>query len=307
MEELMQTVTIIGSGPAGLTAAIYAARANLKPVVYAGVQAGGQLMLTSEVENYPGFQQPIVGPKLMQEMTEQARRLGVEIINTDIDRVDFSTKPLQLFTGNKSFASQVVIIATGATARTLGLEDEERFMGRGLSTCATCDGFFYRNKKVVVVGGGDSAMEEATYLSKICSEVVLVHRRQQFRASPIMLERARANAKIKILTPYQVTQLHGDQQGLNAITLVNNDSGASERLVIDGLFFAIGHDPNSKVFSPYIDTDDHGYIKVHHYTKTNVDGVFAAGDIADSVFRQAVTAAALGCQAAIQAQQYLDR
>lgn len=303
----MQTVTIIGSGPAGLTAAIYTARANLKPIVYAGVQAGGQLMLTSEVENYPGFQQPIVGPELMREMTEQAKRLGVEIINADVDRVDFSLRPLQLFVGKKSFSSQAVIIATGATARTLGLEDEERFMGRGLSTCATCDGFFYRNKKVVVVGGGDSAMEEATYLSKICSEVIIVHRRQQFRASPIMFERARANTKIKILAPYRVTQMHGDEQGLNAVTLVNNDTGSSEKLVIDGLFFAIGHDPNSKVFSSYLDTDDHGYIKVHDYTKTNVAGVFAAGDIADSVFRQAVTAAALGCQAAIQAQHYLDQ
>ena len=302
----MQTVTIIGSGPAGLTAAIYTARANLKPVVYAGVQAGGQLMLTSEVENYPGFQQPIVGPELMSEMTEQAKRLGVRIINADIDRVDFSVKPLQLFAGKKSFTSQAVIIATGATARTLGLEDEQRFMGRGLSTCATCDGFFYRNKKVVVVGGGDSAMEEANYLSKVCSEVILVHRRQQFRASPIMFDRARANSKIRILTPYRITQMHGDERGLNAVTLVNNDTGSSERLVIDGLFFAIGHDPNSKVFSPYIDTDDHGYIKVHDYTKTNVDGVFAAGDIADSVFRQAVTAAALGCQAAIQTQHYLE-
>lgn len=302
----MQTVTIIGSGPAGLTAAIYTARANLKPVVYAGVQAGGQLMLTSEVENYPGFQQPIVGPELMSEMTEQAKRLGVRIINADIDRVDFSVKPLQLFAGKRSFTSQAVIIATGATARTLGLEDEQRFMGRGLSTCATCDGFFYRNKKVVVVGGGDSAMEEANYLSKVCSEVILVHRRQQFRASPIMFDRARANTKIRILTPYRITQMHGDDRGLNAVTLVNNDTGSSERLVIDGLFFAIGHDPNSKVFSPYIDTDDHGYIKVHDYTKTNVDGVFAAGDIADSVFRQAVTAAALGCQAAIQTQHYLE-
>ena len=307
MGELMQTVTIIGSGPAGLTAAIYTARANLKPIVYAGVQSGGQLMLTSEVENYPGFQHPIVGPKLMQEMTEQAKRLGVEVVNADIDRVDFSVKPLQLSAGNKSFTSQAVIVATGATARTLGLEDEERFMGRGLSTCATCDGFFYRDKRVVVVGGGDSAMEEATYLSKICSEVILVHRRQQFRASPIMLERARVNDKIKILTPYRITQMHGDKQGLNAVTLVNNDDDSSDRLDIDGLFFAIGHDPNSKVFSSYLDTDDHGYIKVHDYTKTNVDGVFAAGDIADSVFRQAVTAAALGCQAAIQAQHYLDR
>ena len=305
MEE--RTVTIIGSGPAGLTAAIYTARANLKPVVYAGIQAGGQLMLTSEVENYPGFQHPIVGPKLMGEMTEQAKRLGVEIINADIDRVDFSGQPLQLFVGNDSFSSQTVIIATGATARTLGLKEEQQFMGRGLSTCATCDGFFYRNKKVMVVGGGDSAMEEATYLSKICSEVILVHRRQQFRASPIMLDRARANAKIKIVTPYRVSQMHGDDRGLNAVTLVNNDNGSNEQIVIDGLFFAIGHDPNSKIFSPYLDTDDHGYLKVHDYTKTNVDGVFAAGDIADSVFRQAVTAAALGCQAAIQAQHYLDQ
>ena len=300
-------VVIIGTGPAGLTAAIYAARAALNPVIYAGSQHGGQLTTTTEVENYPGFADAIMGPELMQAMTGQAERLGVEIIYDEISKVDFSSSsPLQLWAGEKQITAKAVIIATGATARTLGLPQEKELMGRGLSTCATCDGFFYKGKRVLVVGGGDSAMEEALYLSKLCSEVILIHRRAQFRASPIMLERAQKNDKIIFKTPYQVDTTHADQNGLQAVSIVNCETGASEKIATEGLFMAIGHTPNSSQFAPYINTDEHGYIRIHDGTKTNVQGVFAAGDIADPVFRQAVTAAGMGCQAAIQAQRYLE-
>ena len=302
----MRAVTIIGTGPAGLTAAIYAARAALDPVIYAGFQHGGQLTITTEVENFPGFQDPVLGPDLMTAMTEQAKRLGVEIVYDEISKVNFSTAPLHLWCGNQGFDSKTVIIATGATARTLGLANEKDLMGRGLSTCATCDGFFYRNKKVMVVGGGDSAMEESLYLSKLCSEVVLVHRREQFRASPIMLERVRKNPKIKILTPYRVVATEADQNGLAKVVIENMVSAQAQTLPVEGLFMAVGHEPNSKVFAPYIHTDDHGYIKVSAHTETNVAGVFAAGDIADPFFKQAVTAAGMGCQAALQAQRFIE-
>ena len=300
-------VIIIGTGPAGLTAAIYTARAALKPVIYAGAQHGGQLTTTTEVENYPGFADAIMGPELMTAMTGQAERLGVEIIYDEITKVDFSSSsPLQLWAGKQHITTNAVIIATGATARTLGLPQEKELMGRGLSTCATCDGFFYKDKPVLVVGGGDSAMEEALYLSKICSEVFLVHRRSQFRASPIMLERAQKNSKITFKTPYQVDITHADRSGLQAVSIVNCENGDSEKITAEGLFMAIGHTPNSSQFADYVHTDEHGYIRIHAGTQTNVRGVFAAGDIADPTFRQAVTAAGMGCQAAIQAQRYLE-
>lgn len=301
-----QLVTIIGTGPAGLTAAIYTARAALKPIIYAGMQHGGQLTTTTEVENYPGFQQPILGPTLMEEMTAQAQRLGVEVVPEEISKVDFSTEPLTLWAGDKQFTSTTVIIAVGATARTLGLEGEKELMGRGLSTCATCDGFFYRDKKVMVVGGGDSAMEESLYLSKICSEVLLVHRRDQFRASPIMLARARKNDKIKFITPYQAVEFQADNSGLTGVKIEHQVSHETETINLDGMFMAIGHIPNSAVFAPYVHTDDHGYIKVSDYTRTNIPAVFAAGDIADPHFKQAVTAAGMGCQAALQAQRHIE-
>ena len=303
---MQQLVTIIGTGPAGLTAAIYTARAALKPVVYAGLQHGGQLVTTTEVENFPGFEHPILGPTLMEEMTKQAQRLGVEIVYEEITKVDFSTEPLTLWAGDKQFTSTTVIVAVGATARTLGLPCEKELMGRGLSTCATCDGFFYRDKKVMVVGGGDSAMEESLYLSKICSEVILVHRRDQFRASPIMLERARKNDKIHFLTPYQVIDVQSDRSGLTGVKVEHQVSHKTQAINIDGLFMAIGHIPNSAVFSSYIDTDEHGYINVADYTRTNIPAVFAAGDIADPHFKQAVTAAGMGCQAALQAQRHIE-
>lgn len=303
---MQQLVTIIGTGPAGLTAAIYTARAALKPVVYAGLQHGGQLITTTEVENFPGFENPILGPALMEEMTKQAQRLGVEIVHEEITKVDFSTEPLTLWTGAQQFTSTTAIIAVGATARTLGLPREAELMGRGLSTCATCDGFFYRDKQVMVVGGGDSAMEESLYLSKICRAVILVHRRDQFRASPIMLARARKNDKIQFLTPYQVVALQSDRRGLTGVKVEHQVSHKTKTIAIDGLFMAIGHTPNSAVFAPYVDTDEHGYIKVTDYTRTNVAAVFAAGDISDPHFKQAVTAAGMGCQAALQAQRHIE-
>lgn len=302
----MNQVTIIGTGPAGLTAAIYCARAALEPLLYAGLQHGGQLTTTTEVENFPGFREGIMGPQLMQDMTAQAERFGTKIIYEEITRVDFSQRPFKLWAGDKLIQSQTVIIATGATAKTLGLPNEAKLMGRGLSTCATCDGFFYKNKRVVVVGGGDSAMEEANYLSKLCSEVILMHRRAEFRASPIMAKRVQENPKIKIMTPYTVDDTIADNSGLKALKIRNLETSEASELAVDGLFMAIGHQPNSKIFSEYLDTDAHGYLKVHNFTETKVKGVFAAGDIADPVFKQAITAAGMGCQAALQAQRFLE-
>ena len=299
-------VVIVGTGPAGLTAAIYAARANLKPVVYAGMQHGGQLTTTTEVENFPGFEHGIQGPELMRAMTAQAERFGTEIIYDEITRVDFSSKNLLLWAGEQKIEAKAVIISTGATAKTLGLPNEWELMGRGVSTCATCDGFFYKGKKVAVAGGGDSAMEEANYLSKICDQVILIHRRNEFKASKIMLDRAQSNPKIKFMVPYQVKEILANEQGVNGLSLVNSQNGKEEKFAIDGFFMAVGHTPNSKIFLPWVDTDENGYIKINSLTETKTPGVFAAGDIADHIWRQAVTAAGVGCQAAIQATRYLE-
>lgn len=302
----MNKVSIIGTGPAGLTAAIYCARAGLAPVVYAGLQHGGQLTTTTEVENFPGFAEGILGPKLMAEMTGQAERVGARVIYEEITKVDFSKHPFRIWAGETPVETQAVIIATGATAKLLGLADEDKFMGRGLSTCATCDGFFYRDKKVIVVGGGDSAMEEAMYLANLCSEVILLHRSDNFRASKIMLERARKHPKVQFRTPFEINQLVGDAQGLKAVRLQHRETKAIEEVAIDGLFYAIGHRPNSEIFKDYVDRDDHGYIKVTQFVKTRTPGVFAAGDIADPTFKQAITAAGMGCQAAMTAARYLE-
>lgn len=300
-------VVIIGTGPAGLTAAIYAARGSLHPVIYAGTMHGGQLTTTTEVENFPGFEHGIMGPQLMNDMTAQAERFGTKIVYEMITKVDFSKRPFKLWTDSGAqIEAQSVIIATGATAKTLGLPNEQALMGRGLSTCATCDGFFYRNKVVAVSGGGDSAMEEANYLSKLCSQVYLIHRRAEFKASKIMLDRAIANPKIKMMIPYTVEQAVGDNSGLTGLILKNLETGKSEDLKVDGLFMAIGHRPNSEIFLPWVDVDSHGYIKTTTYTATKTPGVFAAGDIADPNFKQAITAAGMGCQAAIQAQKFLE-
>ncbi len=306
MTQKVHNVVIVGTGPAGLTAAIYTARANLSPVIYAGLLHGGQLTTTTEVENWPGFEHGIMGPKLMGDMTLQAERFGTEIIYDTIVRVDFSGKIKKLWTDTEEIHAKAVIISTGATAKTLKLEGEGPLMGRGLSTCATCDGFFYKGKKVLVIGGGDSAMEEAGYLSKLCSEVILVHRRDVFKASPIMLERAKANPNIQFKVPFTVKTLLSDATGVTGAVLENTSNGELEEVKVDGIFYAIGHTPNSGVFLPYVDVDENGYVKVHEFTKTKTPGIFAAGDIADPHFRQAITAAGSGCQAAIQAQHYLE-
>ena len=304
--EKINEVTIVGTGPAGLTAAIYAARAGLHPEIYAGIQHGGQLTTTTEVENFPGFAHGIMGPQLMTDMTTQAERVGATLIYEEITKVDFSKRPFTLWSGDRSFKSKSVIISTGATAKTLNLPNEAKLMGRGLSTCATCDGFFYKNKRVVVVGGGDSAMEEANYLSKLCSEVILMHRRDDWKASKIMLERAQKNPKIKFMVPYTVLETVAGDTGLTGLKIKNLETGAESVLQTEALFMAIGHKPNSDIFKAFVDTDPAGYILVTEHTKTKTPGVFAAGDIADHTFRQAITAAGMGCQAAIQAARFLE-
>lgn len=305
MNEVIDVI-VIGTGPAGLTAAIYATRGGLKTKIYAGLQHGGQLTTTTEVENFPGFREGIMGPQLMADMTAQAERIGAEVVYEEITKVDFSKKPLRLWAGDTEIQTKTVIIATGATAKTLGLPREGELMGRGLSTCATCDGFFYKNKRVAVVGGGDSAMEEANYLAKLASEVYLIHRRDVFKASNIMLERAKKNPKIKFMVPYGIVEPIADASGLTAVRLKNTETGKVEDLPVDGLFMAIGHTPNSKVFKDYVETDENGYVLVTEGTKTKTPGVFAAGDIADHVFRQAITAAGMGCQAGMQAIRYIE-
>jgi len=303
----MNDVTIIGTGPAGLTAAIYAARAGLKPVIYAGLQHGGQLTTTTEVENFPGFAEGIMGPKLMSEMTAQAERVGAKIIYDSVTRTDFSnSNALKIYVENQEIKTKTVIICTGATAKTLNLKSESALMGRGLSTCATCDGFFYRGKTVMVVGGGDSAMEEASYLANLASQVYLIHRRPTFRASNIMVERVKKIAKVKIMTPWTVESTISSDTGLTGVILVNIDSGEKKEIALDGLFYAIGHKPNSDIFLPWVDVDHHGYVKVTDFVKTKTPGVFAAGDIADPTFKQAITAAGMGCQAAISAARYIE-
>lgn len=303
----MNKVTIVGTGPAGLTAAIYTARAGLSPVVYAGLQHGGQLTTTTDVENFPGFPEGLMGPKLMENMTKQAERVGATIIYDVIKESNLSEKPFKLYTGSgEEVLTETVIISTGATAKTLGLPGEAKLMGRGLSTCATCDGFFYKGKEVVIVGGGDSAMEEALYLANLCKKVTLIHRRDQFKASHIMLKRAQNNPKIEFKIPYTITETLSDSSGLTSIKLQNLETKETETLETTGLFYAIGHTPNSQVVSPYVKIDEQGFIDVNNFTETNVPGVFAAGDVADHVFKQAITAAGMGCQAAIQATRFLE-
>ncbi|MDB2447172.1 thioredoxin-disulfide reductase [bacterium] len=304
----MENVTIVGTGPAGLTAAIYTARAGLKPVIYAGVQHGGQLTTTTEVENFPGFAEGIMGPQLMADMTTQAERMGARVIYEEITSVDFTTPTeLKLTTSTgKTFESKTAIISTGATARTMGLPGEKELMGRGLSTCATCDGFFYRGKKVIVVGGGDSAMEEASYLANLAAEVTLVHRRSFFRASDVMHKRVENNEKINLMVPWTITETIGDNTGLTKVVLENTENGEKKEMEIDGVFYAIGHDPNSQLFKDFVDVDDHGFIKVEDFVKTRTPGVYAAGDIADPTFKQAITAAGMGCQAGITAARFIE-
>jgi len=298
-------VVIIGSGPAGLTAAIYAARANLEPVVLAGSAPGGQLMLTSDVENYPGFVDPIQGPDLMAAMRGQAERVGARLIDVDIDRVDFSDRPFRIWARGTEYRAQAVIIATGASALWLGLESETRLRGRGVSACATCDGFFFRDREIAVVGGGDTAFEEASYLTRFATKVHLLHRRDAFRASKIMIDRARAHPKIEIHPNTAVEEVLGDAK-VEAIRLSDTTTGEKRTMPIDGLFIAIGYKPNTEAFRDWLEVDAAGYLVVHDETGSKVDGVFIAGDVRDHRYRQAVTAAADGCKAAIDAERWLE-
>ncbi len=298
-------VVIVGSGPAGLTAAIYAARANLEPVVLAGSAPGGQLMLTSDVENYPGFVEPVQGPDLMAAMRGQAERVGARFVDVDIERVDFSARPFRLWARGTEYRAQAVIIATGASALWLGLDSETRLRGRGVSACATCDGFFFRDREIAVVGGGDTAFEEATYLTRFATKVHLLHRRDTFRASKIMVERALANPKIEIHPNTAVEEVLGDGK-VDGMRLRDTATGTETTMPVDGVFIAIGYKPNTDAFRDWLEVDQAGYLVVHDETGSKIDGVFIAGDVHDHRYRQAVTAAADGCKAAIDAERWLE-
>ena len=302
----VRDVLIIGSGPAGLTAAVYTARANLEPLVIEGAAAGGQLMLTTEVENFPGFPEGIMGPDLMANFRTQAERFGTEFLTRDVSRVDFSQRPFRAWVDETEYAANSVIISTGASARMLGLEREKALLGHGVSTCATCDGFFFREKPIAVVGGGDSALEEANFLTKFASIVVVIHRRKELRASTILQERAFANPKIEFIWNAEVTDVRGDQR-VEGLNLRDTETGVESQLAVEGLFVAIGHIPNTRLFGNQLDLDAAGYITTApDYTATSVPGVFAAGDVQDHVFRQALTAAGSGCMAAIEAERWLE-
>jgi thioredoxin reductase (NADPH) len=298
-------VVIVGSGPAGLTAAIYAARANLEPVVLGGSAAGGQLMLTSDVENFPGFPDGVQGPDLMAAMRAQAEHFGSRLIDVDIDRVDFSARPFRLWARGIEYRAQAVIVATGASALWLGLDSETRLRGRGVSACATCDGFFFRDREIGVVGGGDTAFEEATYLTRFATKVHLFHRRDTFRASKIMVDRAQAHPKIEIHPNTAIEEILGDTK-VDGIRLRDTADGAERQMPIDGVFIAIGYRPNTDAFRDWLEVDEAGYLVVHDETGSKVDGVFIAGDVHDHRYRQAVTAAADGCKAAIDAERWLE-
>jgi thioredoxin reductase (NADPH) len=297
---------IIGGGPAGYTAALYAARANLEPLVIEGFAWGGQLMITSDVENYPGYPDGIMGPAMMQDFRRQAERFGAEFLTDDVTKVDFSEHPLRVWVGDKEFTAESVIVATGASARQLGLESERTLQGRGVSYCAVCDAAFFRDKQVVVVGGGDSAMEEAIFLTKFATKVTLVHRRNEFRASPIMIDRARANEKIEFVTPAAVDHVLSENGQTSGVVLRDLETDDTQEIPADGLFVAIGHDPNTKLFLDQLDHDEAGYLVTQTgSTATNREGVFAVGDVVDHTYRQAVTAAGSGAMGALDAERWL--
>ncbi len=308
MNNDVRQLIIIGGGPAGYTAALYAARANLDPLVIEGFAWGGQLMITSDVENYPGYADGVLGPEMMRDFRRQAERFGAEFVTDDVTQVDFSERPFRVFVGTDEYRAESVVVATGATARQLGLGSEQQLQGRGVTYCAVCDAAFYRDKEVVVVGGGDSAMEEAIFLTKFASKVTIVHRRDEFRASQIMLDRARAHDAIEFVTNAVVEEVLGVEAGqVTGVRLRDVETGATRDLGAHGVFVAIGHDPNTKLFLDQLDHDEAGYLLTRDgSTATNIPGVFAAGDVQDHVYRQAVTAAGSGCMAAIDAERWLE-
>ncbi len=307
MSALVEDVIILGSGPAGLTSALYTARANLRPLLIEGTEAGGQLVLTTMVENYPGFPDGLLGPDLIRLMRQQAERFGAKFLNGDVTAVDLSKKPFTLTVENEARQTNALIIATGASANLIGLESERKLLGHGVSTCATCDGFFFRDQRVAIVGGGDSAVEEAIFLAKFATKVTLIHRRDKLRASKIMQERAFKNPKIEFLWNRTVVEILDASQGkVTGVKTRVDGSTSLETLVCDGVFVAIGHSPNTALFSGQLEMDERGYIVTHHGTMTSIPGVFAAGDVQDHVYKQAVTAAGSGCMAALDAERYLE-
>jgi len=301
----VREIIVIGGGPAAYTAALYSARANLNPLVIEGFAWGGQLMITSDVENYPGYADGVLGPEMMQDLRRQAERFGTEFLTDDVTRVDFSERPFRVWVGDDEYRAEAIVISTGANARQLGLESEKRLQGRGVSYCAVCDAAFFKEKEIVVVGGGDSAMEEATFLAKFASKVTVIHRRESFRASPIMVDRARSNDKIEFLLDSVVEEVLGEET-VTGVVVRNLKTNERTELPADGFFVAIGHDPNTALFRGQLDMDEAGYIETKgKTTETNVEGVFAAGDVQDHVYRQAVTAAGSGCMAALDAERFL--
>ena len=305
---MIRNVIIIGTGPAGLTAALYCSRANLEPLVFEGKQPGGQLTITTDVENYPGFPDGVMGPDLMDKFREQAKRFGAECYFKHVTKVDLESHPFKIWVGDETFTTDSIIIATGATAKLLGLESEKELMGHGVSACATCDGFFFKDKKVFVVGGGDSAMEEANFLTKFANEVHIIHRRDEFRASKIMQNRTINNPKVNIQWNTTLEDIKGNiTNGVSGVVLRDTISGDVRTEECDGVFLAIGHTPNTELFDNFLDLDDKKYIRTNNNsTKTSVAGIFACGDVQDSIYRQAVTAAGSGCMAAIDAERYLE-
>ncbi len=305
--DTVENLIIIGSGPAGLTAAIYSARANLKPLMIEGEEAGGQLMITTEVENFPGFEHGITGPELIAVQRKQAERFGTRFITRNVTKVDFSSRTFIVFVGDQLHLAKSVIISTGASAKLLNLPSEKKYMSRGVSACATCDGAFFRNVEVGVVGGGDTAMEEANFLTRFASKVYIIHRSESFKASKIMLERAQKNPKIEFIMDTVVEEVLGDDKSMNAVKLKSTKTGAVTEKALQGLFIAIGHQPNTKLFKDILNMNDVGYLTTRPGTTyTNIPGVFAAGDVQDAIYRQAITAAGTGCMAALDAERWMD-